>query len=184
MFVVTTKKMVVKIFTFRIPDGNINGEGELESEPSSNLPGFKLTGEQSLMKCFSSGKRIRQLRLRSDCLDRRETHDYEKGDDVYEMHHKIQSQRHISAPTREAREHKNNHKIHFTSNTFTFDDLTAIVSKIITKESHETGVDLNSLVLNSTHPERGEHSDHRMVGCLTVDIAKVLQWLPHSNLIP
>lgn len=155
--------MTVRLYTFRLPDGNINGDG------------FDKTGHQSLHKCLLNGTPIRQLKLRPEMIIAEdEFGNYSReNDDVFDVvERRGSSQRGLAPKRKDSRGRKN-----FTTRTFTSDGLASVIQKIILKEANMLDITsekvIESLTINSTHPERGEHSDHRVAGHLSVKVAQV-----------
>jgi hypothetical protein len=120
-FFLSSSRMSVKIFAFRLPDGNLDGSG------------FEMTERQSLLGVLEGGRRIRQQ-------------------DLSEF------------PGKEEK---------FTGKEYGWEELKGAVREIVEAEAREQGEDVKNLVINSTHPVKGEHSDHRVAGKISLEVAKV-----------
>eukprot|EP01126_Amoeba_proteus_P005283 TRINITY_DN1174_c0_g1_i7.p1 TRINITY_DN1174_c0_g1~~TRINITY_DN1174_c0_g1_i7.p1 ORF type:complete len:255 (+),score=22.66 TRINITY_DN1174_c0_g1_i7:269-1033(+) len=121
-FTARSNTMTVRIYTFRLPDGNIDGSG------------FQVNRHQSLHKCY-------------------------EGAIIINQHHfqNCESKRSTSKPRE-----------------YNFDELVKMICEIVQSECHDFGIkDIESVVINTTHPTRGCHSDHRVVGRLSLLVAKV-----------
>eukprot|EP01126_Amoeba_proteus_P005285 TRINITY_DN1174_c0_g1_i9.p1 TRINITY_DN1174_c0_g1~~TRINITY_DN1174_c0_g1_i9.p1 ORF type:complete len:260 (+),score=28.53 TRINITY_DN1174_c0_g1_i9:269-1048(+) len=123
-FTARSNTMTVRIYTFRLPDGNIDGSG------------FQVNRHQSLHKCY-------------------------EGAIIINQHHfqNCESKRSTSKPRE-----------------YNFDELVKMICEIVQSECHDFGIkDIESVVINTTHPTRGCHSDHRVVGRLSLLVAKELK---------